>query len=50
MYFKEGEAEPQEIETSRGFKGLLSAVAAVLVLLGIFPQWLLDQLTSFFYL
>jgi NADH-quinone oxidoreductase subunit N len=50
MYFKEGEAEPQEIETSRGFKGLLIGIAAVVVLLGIFPQWLLDQLTSFFYL
>jgi NADH-quinone oxidoreductase subunit N len=50
MYFKEGEAEPQEMETSRGFKGLLIVIAAVVVLLGIFPHWLLDQLNSFFYL
>ena len=50
MYFKEGEAESQEIETSRSFKGLLIVIAAVVVLLGIFPEWLLHQLTSFFYL
>jgi NADH-quinone oxidoreductase subunit N len=48
MYFKEG--EPQEIETSTGFKGLLIAIAAVVVLLGIFPQWLINQLYTFFYL
>ncbi|WP_207512020.1 NADH-quinone oxidoreductase subunit N [Longitalea luteola] len=48
MYFKDG--EPQEIETSRGFKGLLIVIAAVVVLLGIFPHWLINQLYSFFYL
>jgi NADH-quinone oxidoreductase subunit N len=48
MYFKEG--EPQEIETSRSFKGLLIAIAAVVILLGIFPNWLLNQLYTFFYL
>lgn len=48
MYFKEG--EPQEIETSAGFKGLLIAIAVVVIILGIFPHWLLDQLHNFFYL
>jgi NADH-quinone oxidoreductase subunit N len=48
MYFKEGEA--QEIEASGSFKGLLVAIAAVVILLGIFPQWLINQLYTFFYL
>jgi len=48
MYFKEG--EPQEIETSTGFKGLLIAIAVIVVILGIFPHWLLDQLHNLFYL
>jgi NADH-quinone oxidoreductase subunit N len=48
MYFKEGEA--QEMETSAGFKGLLIAIAVVVIILGIFPHWLLDQLHNFFYL
>jgi NADH-quinone oxidoreductase subunit N len=48
MYFKEGEA--QEIETSAGFRGLLIAIAAVVIILGIFPHWLLDQLHNLFYL
>jgi NADH-quinone oxidoreductase subunit N len=48
MYFKDG--DPQEIETSGTFKGMLIAVAAVVVLLGIFPQWLINQLYTFFYL
>jgi NADH-quinone oxidoreductase subunit N len=50
MYFKDGEADPQEIETSGAFKGLLIVMAAVVVILGIFPHWLLDQLSNFFYL
>jgi NADH-quinone oxidoreductase subunit N len=50
MYFKEGEAEPQELETSTGFKGLLIAIAVIVVVLGIFPHWLLDQLHNLFYL
>ena len=50
MYFKDGEAEPQEEETSAGFKGLLIAIAVVVVILGIFPHWLLDQLHNLFYL
>lgn len=43
MYFKEGER--QELEASPAFKGLLVAVAAGVILLGIFPEWL----TSFLY-
>jgi NADH-quinone oxidoreductase subunit N len=46
MYFKEGDA--QEAETTPAFKGLLVIMAAILVLLGIFPQWLLDKLNYFF--
>lgn len=45
MYFKEGEA--QEIEASSGFKGILIAVAAVVVLLGLFPEWLTNFLYYF---
>jgi NADH-quinone oxidoreductase subunit N len=46
MYFKEGDAQP--METSKGFKGLLIGMAAVVVLLGIFPEWLIDKLYLFF--
>ncbi len=42
MYFKEG--EPQEIEASPSFKSLLIMVAVLIILLGIFPQWLIDEL------
>ncbi|HUQ66562.1 MAG TPA: NADH-quinone oxidoreductase subunit N [Flavitalea sp.] len=45
MYFKEG--EKQVIETGPGFKLLLGITAAIIVLLGIFPQWLLDKLYYF---
>lgn len=48
MYFKEG--DPQEMETSGAFKGVLICIAAVVILLGIFPQWLINQLYTFFYL
>jgi NADH-quinone oxidoreductase subunit N len=48
MYFKEGDT--QEIETSGAFKGLLIGIAAIVILLGIFPHWLINQLYSFFYL
>jgi NADH-quinone oxidoreductase subunit N len=48
MYFKEG--DPQEMETSGAFKGILIGIAAAVILLGIFPQWLISQLYSFFYL
>jgi NADH-quinone oxidoreductase subunit N len=42
MYFKEG--EPHEIEASSGFKSLLILIAILIILLGIFPQWLIDEL------
>src|SRR6187431_1985972 len=38
MYFKEGEA--QVIEVSAGFKWVISLVAALVILLGVFPQLL----------
>ncbi|AXY76021.1 NADH-quinone oxidoreductase subunit N [Paraflavitalea soli] len=46
MYFKEGDA--QEMEVSSIFKALLVIMAAIVVLLGLFPQWLLDKLNYFF--
>jgi NADH-quinone oxidoreductase subunit N len=46
MYFKDG--EPHQIEASSGFKVLLVVVAVLLVLLGIFPQWLIDRLYIFY--
>lgn len=46
MYFKEGDA--QEIEVSQGFKAILVIMVAIVVLLGLFPQWLLDKLYYFF--
>ena len=42
MYFKEGIAQHLEITT--GFKALLILLAVVLIILGIFPQWLIDRL------
>lgn len=45
MYFKDGDAP--EMEVSPAFKGLLVIMAAIVVLLGIFPQWLLDKLYYF---
>ena len=46
MYFKDGEA--QELETSGFHKGLLILMAAFVIFIGICPQWLLDQLYTFF--
>ncbi len=46
MYFKEG--EPQQIEAPAGFKNLLILVAVLIILLGIFPQWLIDKLYIFY--
>ncbi|HKH61453.1 MAG TPA: NADH-quinone oxidoreductase subunit N [Flavitalea sp.] len=45
MYFKDGEV--QEIKTTPAFRGLLIGIAAIVVILGIFPQWLLDNLYYF---
>ncbi len=42
MYFKDG--EPQELQVSSSFKILLIIVAAIIILLGIFPQLLLDKM------
>ncbi|HYC30564.1 MAG TPA: NADH-quinone oxidoreductase subunit N, partial [Chitinophagaceae bacterium] len=42
MYFKDGEG--QDIEASPSFKGWMVCLAVIIVLLGIFPQWLLDKL------
>jgi NADH-quinone oxidoreductase subunit N len=44
MYFKEGET--QELEISTSFKTLL-AVAAIIILLGVYPSLLLDALIFF---
>jgi len=33
-----------------GFRGLLIGIAAIVIILGIFPHWLLDQLHNLFYL
>ena len=42
MYFKEGEA--QSVEVTPAFKWTLTAVAALVLLLGIFPNLLLNWL------
>ncbi len=45
MYFKEGEG--QEMATTVPFKALLVTVAAVVILLGVYPSLLLNWLTLF---
>jgi len=42
MYFKEG--TPETMEITSGFKSLLIIIAIIIILLGIFPQWLIDKL------
>ncbi len=42
MYFKDGEA--QILEVTPGFRFMLILLAVIIVLLGIFPQWLINQL------
>ncbi len=42
MYFKEGVAQPLEI--GPGFQGMLVLLALIIIVLGIFPQWLIDRL------
>jgi len=42
MYFKEGEG--QHMETSDSFKGWMTGLAVAIIILGIFPQWLLSKL------
>jgi NADH-quinone oxidoreductase subunit N len=48
MYFKEGDGGT-EGEPSAGFKGLLVLLAALVLLLGVFPQALLSQLYTIIY-
>jgi NADH-quinone oxidoreductase subunit N len=48
MYFKEGEA--QALDITPAWKALLVILALLIVLLGIFPQLLLDRLYSMIYL
>jgi NADH-quinone oxidoreductase subunit N len=42
MYFKDGQS--QQLEISPGFKLMLILLAIVVILLGIFPQWLISRL------
>ena len=42
MYFKDGEDE--SVETTPSFRVGLVALALILIILGLFPQWLLDNL------
>ena len=42
MYFKDGLS--QQLELSQGFKFMLILLAIVVILLGIFPQWLINRL------
>jgi NADH-quinone oxidoreductase subunit N len=45
MYFKESDEQEQAIATGTPvFKGVLVLLALALILLGLFPQWLLDNL------
>jgi NADH-quinone oxidoreductase subunit N len=44
MYFREGPAATEPLTTNRSFKGWLVLLAAIIIFLGIFPQWLLDKL------
>ena len=46
MYFKEGDA--QQLEISVGFQGMLILLALIVILLGIFPQWLISRLYIIF--
>ncbi|HEY4154622.1 MAG TPA: proton-conducting transporter membrane subunit, partial [Puia sp.] len=42
MYFKDGDA--QVLELTPGFSGWLIVLAIIVLVLGIFPQWLIDRL------
>ena len=45
MYFREGER--QDIASSGSFRLMLGAMAVITILLGIFPEWLLNKLIYF---
>ncbi len=47
MYFKDG--DPQELETSGFHKGLLILMAAFVIFIGIFPQWVIQLLYDFIF-
>ncbi len=42
MYFKEGVA--QQLEIGPVFQGMLVLLALIIIVLGVFPQWLIDRL------
>jgi NADH-quinone oxidoreductase subunit N len=42
MYFKDGDAQTQAIEVSSSFKLIISIVAALIILLGVYPQLLFN--------
>jgi NADH-quinone oxidoreductase subunit N len=48
MYFKDGDGGT-EAEPGAGFKGLLVVLAALVLVLGVFPQTLLNQLYTMIY-
>jgi NADH-quinone oxidoreductase subunit N len=47
MYFKEGEPQMEEIHPA--FSGILVVMAASIILLGIFPQWLIDRIYMIYF-
>lgn len=48
MYFKDGDGTTEN-EPGAGFKGLLVVLAVIVLVLGVFPQTLLGQLTRLIY-
>lgn len=46
MYFRDG--EKQEMEAGPGFKLLLGITAAIIIFLGLFPQWLIEKIYYIF--
>ena len=44
MYFRDSAAVSEPLVMNRSFKGWLVFLAAIIILLGIFPQWLLEKL------
>lgn len=42
MYFRDGQG--QTVEVTASFKGWMVCLAAIIILLGIFPQWILEKL------
>jgi NADH-quinone oxidoreductase subunit N len=42
MYFKDGQGQAMEVSTA--FKGWMVVLAAIIIFLGIFPQWILEKL------